>query len=103
MFIILKTELPTHAMFLLPAECKPVLRDTQVSATKTATTNGSTWWGQKKPNRVLACLLGQHTVSLAKYVPCSALLQAQFYPLRKETPTVISDLLSNKTAHLCAP
>jgi len=78
MFIIFKTELPTCAMFLLPAERKPLWSDTQVDVTKTATTNGSTWWGKKKKKkriRVLACVLGQYSLSLAKCASHTALLK----------------------------
>lgn len=108
---IFKTELPTCAMFLLPAECKPLWKDTEVSAIQTVTTNGSTWGGgrkrkkkrRRKKIRVLLCVRGQYTVSLAKCVPCTAFLQAGFYPPRKKNPTAISDLLPNETAHLCAP
>lgn len=45
---IFKMELPTCAMFLLPAECKPLWKDTEVSAIQTVTTNGSTWGGGRK-------------------------------------------------------
>lgn len=53
MFIIFNRQLPTCAMFLLPEDCKSLWSDTQVSATKSVTSNGSMWWEGKKEEKIL--------------------------------------------------